>query len=90
MAKEDAGKGLDLDVGHRAALDFGKAAHLLLGEADVVEGLLVDFRDETVDFVRSEAKVVRRPPIELLRVRADGCVATVAHLRDDPGHGLLD
>jgi hypothetical protein len=49
VAQEHAGERLDLDVVHGGALGLREAPYLGLGEADVVERLLVDPRDDALD-----------------------------------------
>ena len=75
MAEDDAGQGLDLDVGHRGLLRLGEAAHLRLGEADIVEVALGDFRDGLFDLLLGQAEGGRLIAIELRGKLADRGVA---------------
>src|ERR1044071_7668773 len=83
MAENDAGQGLDLDIAHRFALDFGEVADLRLREADVVERLRRDFLHYRGDVAVGQAESRRRPVAKALAEVADGAVAARPDIGDD-------
>jgi len=65
VARHHARQGLDLDVGHRRALDLREAADLRLRKADVVQRARRQAGDAGVDLRGGQAKAFWRPLVEL-------------------------
>ncbi len=86
VPEHDARKRLDLEVVERRLLLLGEIADLRLGEADVVEVALADFRDGALDFLLAQPEILRRPLVEFLRQLPDRLVAALL----DGGQDRLD
>src|SRR5262249_16097633 len=78
----------DLEVVHRFALLLGEVAHLRLRKLDVVEITLGDLRYGALDFLRRQAKILRRPFVEFLRQLANGRLLALIDLREDAFDGF--
>jgi hypothetical protein len=77
----DAGQGLDLDVLQAVALDLREAAHLLLGEADVLDLAGRQPLHGRLDLGLGQPEVGRVPLVELAGVLAHRGVARVTKWR---------
>ena len=86
VAEPDAGKRLDLEVGHRRALGAGERPHLLLAERHVVEHLVGTRSRLAAISSSSSRKDCGSQPSSLRRVAAHGCVS----VRRDGGDDLVD
>ncbi len=83
MPQRNAANGLHLDVRERGTLCFGKAAHLCLGEADVLEHGAGHRRDDAVDLHLVEAEALTFPPVETRRPLLHRRIAALCDVRDD-------
>jgi hypothetical protein len=86
------GKHLGFDVLHRGALGFGEAAHVVMGEADVVLQLLRHHLARPLaGFVGDDDIAV--PLVEVARIGHGAVIAAafelVEHVDDDVAHILL-
>jgi hypothetical protein len=84
------GQGLDLDVLQAVALDLGKAANLLLGEADVLDLAGRQPLHGRLDLCLGQPEVGRVPLVELAGVLAYCGVAALFDPGQDAFDGLSD
>ena len=90
VAEPDAGKRLDLEVGHRRPLRLRERPHLLLAERDVVQHLVGNALEARGDLVGSQPEALRLPAVEAGRVPPDGGVSVRRDGRDDLVDDLRD
>ena len=86
MAEGNAGQRLDLDIRHAVALRLGEAAHLCLGEFDVLDHLGWQAVDQRLNFRARKAERFRRPFVEFLRDFPHRLIPT----RNDVGQDALN